>query len=766
MLAAAAAFAAGIVVLQLLPAPPPAAAAAALPGLAWIAWRMPRLRPAALAAAGFLWAAVAAREVLAERLDPALEGVDLAVTGLVAAPPACDRRRCRLELLVEGARRDGVSVTVPRRVRLSWYGPRPALAPADRLALAVRLRRPQGLANPGGFDYERWLAAHGIGAVGYVRRALAPPHCCGGGAWLRLQRWRHRLAGRIAAAVPDPDGAALVAALATGVRAGLGDAHWDVLRATGTGHLMAISGLHVGLVAGLVLAVAGRLWGRVPALALRVPAPVAAAWAGLAAAAAYAAVAGLSVPTRRALVMLAVVLGARVLRRPLAPGRALGIALAAVLGADPLAVLEAGTWLSFAAVAVLAASLGGGGVRRMLRAQAALFVGLAPVLAAVFGGISWLAPAANLVAVPWTGLVVVPAALAGVGLEVAGLDGGPAFRAAGLLAAPLWEGLAWLAEGAGGMLWLPRPAPWALAAAGLGAAAWLVTRGLPGRPLWLAPLLALAVPPPRPPPGEAWATFLDVGQGLAVVVETARHTLLYDTGPRLGPTLDAGGAAVVPFLRARGVRRLDRVVVSHPDGDHVGGLASVLGAIPVRRIDSADPGRVGGAPCRAGGTWTWDGVRFRYLWPPGPGAGNDASCVLRIEAGGSALVLAGDIERRTEARLVGGGAPLRAEVLAAPHHGSATSSSAGFVAAVRPRHVVFSVGYRNRYGFPRPEVAARYRALGARSWRTDREGAVRVTLAARGVAVAGWRRTARRWWREAPADGCGDGALRCTMAPP
>ena len=761
------AFLAGILLLHHLPALPPAGALGLAAGLAAtaagaaFALRRRRVRAAALAlcaaaAAGFAWALADALAGRARALDPALEGRDLVLEGTVAGlpepRPAGVRFRFRPARVVDAA--TGAVVALPGDVRLAWFGRPPPLVPGERWRLRARLRRPAGFFNPGGFRYEDWLHRHRYAAMGYVRgggRRLVPAR------GHRIDRLRLHLRERLRAAL-GPGGTALLGpltALALGDRSGMTPAQWAVLRATGTGHLMAISGLHVGLVAGMALAACAGLWRRVPWLARRWPARLPASLAGLAAGAGYAALAGFSVPTRRALVMLAVGLAVLATGRGRSAAHALGLALLAVLLLDPRAVLDPGLWLSFGAVAVIVLAAAprprAARVAALVRVQWALGLALAPLTLAGFQQASVAGLAVNLVAIPWTGLLVVPPLLAGTLALGLGLPGGAAL--AGLAAAALdtlWRLLEW-AAGLPGAQWLaPAPPLWAVAPAVAGAVLALLPRALPGQALWplfLLPLLA--VRPPRPPPGEAWITALDVGQGLAVVVRTHAHALLYDTGGRVGQ-LDAGSAAVVPFLRQAGIRALDAVVVSHGDLDHRGGLDAVRAALPVRRLLTGVPTRLPEAePCLAGTAWRWDGVRFEILHPRRPRRGNDGSCVLRVATGATAALLPGDLEARGERALLRRAAAgaLRADLLLAPHHGSAGASSAAFVRAVRPRWVVHAAGYRNRYRFPRPATVARYGALGAHQLVTGSAGAVRFVLSPdglRGPRCA--RAAARRFW--------------------
>ncbi|MEJ2346949.1 MAG: DNA internalization-related competence protein ComEC/Rec2 [Gammaproteobacteria bacterium] len=756
------AFLLGVCVLQRLTVLPSSHWCWLAPGLLAAAWRWPPLRPPAMAGVGFLWALLQASMALQHVLPPAWEGVDLEAVGRIASVPRDDVRRLRFVLRVDRLRHAGHTIPGPRRLRLSWYGRAPRLQAGDRWRLTVRLKRPSGLMNPGTFDYERWLFQHRIDATGYVRDGASNRRLASG--W-SLDRVRQRLVERLRRALGRDRNLGVITALAVGERDGISPAQWDLLNATGTSHLLAISGLHIGLVAGLAFVLMRWLWSRSLRLTLRLPAPKAAALAGLAAAAAYAALAGFSVPTQRALIMVAVAFGGLLLGRCRRPADSLAVALLLVLLWDPLAVLAAGFWLSFTAVAVIlygmSARVGGSGVWwRWGRVQWLVAAGLLPLSLVFFQRLSWIAPAANLVAVPWVSLLVVPLVLLGSTLLMLGVGlGGWVLHGAGILLNLLWRFLDVLAAVPMAVWSQQAPPLWAVLAAALGGLLLLAPRGFPAR--WLAALLwlpAFVALPPAPGRGVLDLTVLDVGQGLAVVARTRRHTLVYDAGPRFSASFDAGEAVVVPFLRNLGVRRIDRLVVSHDDRDHMGGVNSVLRRLAVDDVLAGVPEAVAGVrarQCRRGQSWTWDAVRFRVLSPSSSSTlnGNNRSCVLRIDAPGGSVLLTGDIQADVEKRLVAQ-VPrwLPVDVLVVPHHGSRTSSTAAFVHRVSPAYAVFTTGYRNRFGFPRPVVVARYRAAGAALLDSAADGAVRFRIGPlRGLgAPQRYRVAAGRYWNRHP----------------
>ncbi len=756
MTAAALAFAAGVLLLQQQAALPALAWLGALPACAALAaWRRALVVPAAFAA-GFLWAAGCAHLRLADRLAPELEGRDLEVVGVVAGLPAAGERSLRFEFEPESA-----PAPVPQKVLLAWYRSAagdalPDLRPGERWRLTLRLKRPHGALNPHGFDYEAWLTERGIGATGYVRDTANARRSGERNSLAdRIARARLAVRERFRAVLGETPAAGILAALAVGEQRAIANEEWRLFSRTGVTHLMSISGLHVTLVSGLAAWLVSALWRRVPRLALALPARKSGAAAAIATAFAYTLLAGFAVPAQRTLYMVVVVALALWSGRIAAPARTLALALAVVCALDPWAVLQPGFWLSFGAVALIF-YVGAGWThaeprwRQFVRVQWAITVGLAPAALFLFAQVSVSGPLANALAIPLVSAVITPLALTAAALPVDAL-----LVAAEWLVQWLLAYLEWCAS-LPAALWQQHVPPlWATLGALAGVAWLLLPRGFPWRGTGLALMLpAVALPAPAPAPGEAWVTTFDVGQGLAVLVRTARHALLYDAGPAYGET-DSGERIVAPALRALGVARLDALVLTHDDSDHTGGARSILEGLEVHALLHSLAERhallaLASAPrrCLRGTRWDWDGVRFEVLHPaPGRAARrrNDESCVLKVSAGGAAMLLTGDIERRAEAELTGV-AEVRADALLVPHHGSRSSSSAPFLEAAGARLAVVSAGYRNRFGHPAAEVLERYAAAGAQVLRTDRDGAVTVRLAPAGLAAERERARRARYW--------------------
>lgn len=715
---------------------------------------------------GFGLAGLHATVVLERQLPNQYERADAVISGRVAGLPEHGTRSTGFLFRVD------TDDTQPahlrgRLLRLAWYDqgrdrqqprgadvrqPRDRIEAGSRWQLHVRLRAPRGLRNPGGFDSEKHALAKRIAASGYVRdaetaRQLAPA--------TGIDAWRARMSARIGDAVTG-DAARFVRALALGDTRGLDARDWDTLRSNGLTHLVAISGFHVGLVAGFFALLAAGVWWLFPLLGRHVPRPQAAACAALLGAFAYAAVAGFALPTLRTVLMIAVIVLARLARRAQGGFEALALAAIAIVLVDPLALLGAGFWLSFAGVAWLLWCLPRTAARQPLRgllnAQGVATLGLLPLTVVLFHQASLVGPLANLVAVPWWSLVVVPLALIGTGLEAL-------FPGAGAWAWQLaaqgfdlsWPLFVWLDASGLALWWLPQ-SPWfALPLALLGAFWLLLPRGVPGKPLALLLWLPLLWPASeRPAPGAAQLQVIDVGQGLSVLVRTHGHALLYDMGPAREDGFDAGERAVVPTMRALGVHTLDAAIISHGDNDHAGGWEAVSAVFPADTVYAPEGSPApGDSFCRAGDAWQWDGVRFRFLHPARyfPYLDNESSCVLRIETAHGTALLTGDIGEVVQRSLLRDHPEaIRVDVVLVPHHGSKSGSDPSFVRATGARFALVSAAFDSRFGHPAPEVVTRWQASGATLLNTAESGALRVALAQDGLTVRGERAARPRLW--------------------
>jgi len=656
---------------------------------------------------------------------------------------------------------------LPPRIRVSWYRADPDLQGGDCWRFKLRLRAPHGLLNPGGDDYEAWLFDQGIGATATVREAS--PCQDPSGYW--LLRARQSVVNRLEQWLPDNRALGLVAGLAVGDRSLLKEQDWDTFRTTGTSHLMAIAGLHIGMVVAAVFFLLRWLWSAFPALCLRLPAPKAAMLGAVLAAIVYALMSGFEPPAQRALLMLLFGFAALWLDRPALLPRALALAWLLIVAANPLALLSPGLWLSFTAVAAIFYVISGRlGPRRrwreLLLLQLALSLVLLPLTFYFFQGGGWIGPLANLVVVPLF-TVLLPALLLSLGLAwIWPALGVPALSLVARGIFEVREALGWAAAHAPDAWIAASPPPALLLLALLGMVLLLAPRGLPLRGFAALCFLPLFLPLDRAPAEGFQLTALDVGQGLAVVVRTSHHTLLFDAGPAFEDISDTGRSVVVPYLLGEGVHELDLMIISHADLDHRGGAPAVRSMLEV----NSELGALAATHCRAGQSWNWDGVAFEILSPPAdapPEANsaapahtkqerfwrNNGGCVLRISAGGHSALLPADIEAPMEKRLLADiPDKLRADVLLAGHHGSKTSSTQGFVDTVRPKVVIFPSGWHNRFHFPRAPVVERFLAEGAELHMTGNGGAVSVQVTAAGVGpVHDWRADHPRLWRE-PAE--------------
>ena len=740
------------------------------------AW--PRIWPVLPAAAVLAFALVGLRAVqfAGQALPSSLEGRDIALTGVIAAMPQRNDGGLRFRFEVEAAEAGKVRVALPPQLYLGWYGGvgneqaqrQPAdLRAGERWQLTARLKAPHGNLNPHGFDYELWLWEQGLQATGYVRAGPKDPPPRRIGA-----TWRHPVEGArqsvrdaIYARIDNRKAAGLLAALVVGDQNAIDRADWDVFRATGVAHLMSISGLHITMFAWAAAFGVGWLWRRSHRLCLAWPAQHAALVGGIALATCYAVFSGWGVPAQRTIWMLASVGLLRLSGRRWPWPQVWLLACAVVVAIDPWALLQAGFWLSFVAVGVLFASAAGeaseragagGRVLAFFREQGVVTLALLPLTVLLFGQVSIVGLLANAIAIPWITLLVTPLAMAGVVVA-------PLWDVAALALQALGLWLGWLAGWPWATLSTAAPPLWAAAAGLLGGVLLVLRLPPPMRALGLPLLLPVLLwQPQRPPAGEFELLAADVGQGNAVIVRTATHTLVYDSGPRYSRESDAGHRVLVPLLRALG-ERVDTLVLSHRDVDHTGGAAAVLAMQPhAALVSSIEDGHElqslrKASRCVAGQRWQWDGVSFDVLHPSvddyQAGAKSNAlSCVLRISNGRQSALLAGDIELAQEARLVANAVRpvnLKADILLVPHHGSKTSSSAAFLQAVQPRIAIVQAGYRNRFGHPAAPVMERYLQQGVRVVQSPHCGAA-WWRSQQPATLQCQRVTAFRYWNHRP----------------
>jgi competence protein ComEC len=700
------------------------------------------------------WASWYGADAIERRLPEARAGQTLRIEGSLLEAPRRGPDSLRFDLI--DANVLGAAGWPARRatIRLTWYGAADVPEAGMRCRVYVRLKPPRGLRNVGGFDAERWYFANAIRAIGYV--VAHPSNRCERAPERGLSRLRYSLAAAIAEAVEDSATASILSALAVGVRAEISDSQWRLLRDTGVIHLISVSGLHLGMVAVLAYSIVQVLFAGVALRYPKVPASDLAACAALTITTGYAVLTGLSLPTQRTLVMVAIGLWARTRAGAVLSVDTLLVAAALLLTINPLAGLSLSFWFSFGTLG-LVLFLGQvrprrSGWRMWLENHVWLALLAAPITAFVFQSVSVISPVANALAIPVVTLLVVPLLLVGICLY-------PCFPTLSSLcwgvAAICWQVLANFLERVGSIvepLVLPQlPSP-LMFVVGLVA---MLLLFLPFRALriLLAPSLVLLSFAPRTPElrsGEFQLDVLDVGQGLSVVVTTAKHTLVYDTGASFVAGGDMGAQVVVPFLNAIGRRRIHELMISHSDNDHAGGADSILAALKVERV-TAPTGTVrarGVTACVAGRAWRWDGVEFDVLYPAAGqrGQDNNLSCVLRVRGVGGSALLPGDIEKEAEHALSAAPAALGADIVLIPHHGSKSSSTAQFIAAVAPRYAIVSAGYRNRFGHPADAVVKAYKTRGIEVFSTAEHGAITVRIGHASARPSGLRERDQRYW--------------------
>ena len=722
-------------------------------------WRFFYLRLLLIMMSAFSFALWHAHLRLAWYLPQSLENKVVMAQGLIVSVPISDKLHTSFVFSLTRLEQQTVA---HEKVKLNWYGKHPRLHVGDTWQLRVKLKRVHGFANPGSFDYEKYMLQQDIHAVGYVRDAvdnhLVNSH------WYHhpIDRLRQYLAVEIERSLANSTYMPMIMALVVGEKRGIQATQWQVLQRTGTNHLLVIAGLHIGMISSVIFFLTHFFWRCSRTLVLILPARQAAAIVTLLGAVAYSALAGFSIPTQRALVMITIFMVSLLARRYLPLGLGLSFAVLGVLLLQPLATLSVSFWLSFAAVGIIfyamSARLNPGGIYwRLGRLQVAVSLGLIPFTLLIFHNASLIAPLANAIVIPLVGFIVVPLSLVAVALHGLSIFLSQAtLHLAAMIMAIVWHILSWFAAHPWFAWQHAIYTFWSFLAAVLGILLLLAPRGFPARYLgmvWLLPIIFLQ--PSTPKFGDARFTLLDVGQGLAAVVQTAHHVLVFDTGAKYSTNFDLGTAVVIPFLRSQGISKVDRLVISHGDNDHIGGAQSLLRVIPVKQITTSVPERF--KPliadyCLAGQHWQWDGVKFRFLYPDKLhlGLDNNSSCVLRVSVGNKHLLLTGDIEKFAEDFLLTRERPyLPAHIIVAPHHGSKTSSSLAFLQAVQPRYVFYPTGYLNRFHFPSTIVQQRYARLAATAFSTAQDGAISLLLSRNSkVKPIGYRQQIHQFWRQ------------------
>ncbi len=703
---------------------------------------------------GFFWALYRANIVLEQTLPEMLEGQDLVIEGTISDLPKRSFRRQQFIFEVKTIDQIKTDIQYNYRFRLSWYEPyKPVLASVlktgQKWRLTVRVKRPNGFMNPGGRDYEATLFQKGINATGYIKS----------GEYLGLQssnfrqkihQWRSLIHAEVKTSFPNLN--SIIPALGLGIRDDLSQTDWDILKATGTTHLVAISGLHIGLISAFGFFIGRWLWS-LPVYTLHlVPATKLAAFFAIVTAFIYAGLAGFTIPTQRALIMIVTFMICLLLNWQASRFDMLALSLLGVLVLSPSSVLSVGFWLSFAAVGIIFYVMAGrtmahGLWHSTLKIHFIIALGLSPLLLLFFGQNPLLGPLANIIAVPFFGLLITPLVLFGILLlSVTRPLGEGLIKLADYLIGQFWPFLEWIATLPHNLFHETISSTPILISSLLGVAILLLPRGFPAR--WLGLIFIAPIffsDQNAPDQGEFDLTLLDVGQGLSSVIQTQNHVLVYDTGAKFSDNFDAGKAVVIPYLKSIKAKKLDKVIVSHGDNDHIGGFQSIYKAITIDEILTSVPNKLEGKNvqlCHSEQKWEWDGVEFTILHPHKSISltkskrlkSNNRSCVLRVDNGYQSILIPGDIEAVIETRLLKNNITennfgvLDVDILIAPHHGSKTSSTKAFILATSPEYVLFSTGYRNRYKHPHEDVMKTYLEQQVNIINTAMTGAIRFRI--------------------------------------
>lgn len=677
--------------------------------------------------AGFSYSAWYAENALTQRLSSAFTQKKITVIGTIKTIPNHDNISTHFNLQTH--------FPFTKTVRLTWRDQPPNLKVGQIWQLHVRLQPPRGTANPGGFDFSAWSLAQGIDAVGYVSSSQSNQLLSE--RFLLMQYIRQYVYNAITALMPQTSSAHWLPALIVGEKQQIIKDEWRTLRLTGTNHLMAIAGLHIGLLVTIMHFLILFIWRRFALLCLYCPAPIAAACASLAIGISYSLLAGFSLPTQRASIMLSALTLAYLSKRLVSAWHIFAVALFVVLLINPLQILTDSFWLSFTTLTFIFY-----GMQHRLhpqnmwwkwgRVQWVISVGLLPLSILLFHEISLIAFIANMFAIPWMLFFILPCCfLATATLFIYSPLAHFFLVCADKSVSVLMYVLHWLTTFPFVSCYFAIPT-WYVCFSLIGVL--LILSPLPfllrwHGVFWFLPLILYQ--PAKLAAGEMKVSVLDVGQGLSIVAQTANHVLIYDTGARFQSGGDMGERVVVPFLQHEGIKKIDALVISHDDNDHRGGADSITTIFSPRFIfASRNQKKWASIFCQSDVKWQWDKINFRFLHPTQlTGSKNNDSCVLQISNENSVILIPGDIEKKAEKELIARYKEnLKATVLIVPHHGSKTSSTLAFVQMVQPKYAIYSVEFHNHYHLPHPDIKKRYASVAIQQLSTDAMGMIQFDI--------------------------------------
>lgn len=685
---------------------------------------------------GFTYTFWYANAILAWELPKELESKSVLVTGYISSLPELSENGMHFLFAIRQLQYGSYINPQHSMIKLTWRDALIPLKVGDKWQLVVHLKRIHGYQNPGGFDYEAWAFQNKLRANGYVITDVKNQRLRHAWFYHPIDQLRQYLQEKIKAANISSTTSPWLNALIIGERSEMTASDWDVLRHTGTNHLIAIAGLHIGMIAGFTYVFFTWCIRRFPALLLYFPAQHIGAIAALSVGLFYSALAGFSLPTIRACMMLALFSVSSLMRVEICAWQVWSLALFLILLLNPLSVLAESFWLSFATIAFMIYGMNARIKPTTLwwkwgRAQWVIGMGLIPLSLLFFGQCSLISFIANMIAIPFLGFLILPLCF----LSAIFLCLIPPLGKLGLMIADknlsiLWKILTYFSSLPMSILQFDVSHYLTFISLLLGIILFLSPAGFPSKLLSIIAIsIALFYKTPAPKNGEYWLTLLDVGQGLSLVIQTQHHIVVYDAGPKYGAQFDMGESILLPYLRTLAIHKIDLLVVSHGDNDHMGGVDALVKAYPIKTIKTSVIEKISGSRyCMAGDKWQWDGVAFTFIYPSVNELhlGNDSSCVLKINNGKHSVLIPGDIEKYAETKLLQTTfTELPSELLIAPHHGSKTSGKKEFIDTVHPSYVLYAIGYRNRYHFPHPSIITQYAKMASMQLNTAQAGALR-----------------------------------------